>query len=451
MADGGVGMLNLRNAWRTPRGLLLLGFVIRELLSFWTGHPYDMEVWIRNAYFVSQGRNPYSAFMPPVPGASFAYLNTSLPGVGYLPLWSIILAGLYRLYGLVPGGSRFVLYFLLKQPTVLGDTLLGYLMHRTILLWGGRAEVALRGLRFWMFFPYAIVISAIWGMFDAIVGVLFFAFLLSSRPWKGYGAVGFGILLKWFPLIYLPYYFLREKGTRKYGALFGLAIPAGLTALLFWAMGWDYVGVTAMAHFASQGGGGLMTFVNVLHSAFSSFGLLFYLVGYAWVPGIIIAGIVACRRFPDPGPEKTVQALLFVTVVFFLTRLGINEQYLMYLLPLFYIDVVLWHPERKSLFVLTWVLGFSFLLANNDLLVRFFGPAFPQAVDVAFAFDNFSEFAWIRYLALYVIGVLFTIHLVQLVRTFLDPQRDSTPWLLRPFARLRSTVRKMPVDVPGDP
>ncbi len=447
-------MLNLRNAWRTPRGLLLLGFVIRELLSFWTGHPYDMEVWIRNAYFVSQGQNPYSAFMPPVPGASFAYLNTSLPGVGYLPLWPIILAGLYRLYALVPGGSRFVLYFLLKQPTVLGDTLLGYLMYRAILAWGGRAEVALRGLRFWMFFPYAIVISAIWGMFDAIVGVLFFAFLLSNRAWKGYAAVGLGVLLKWFPLIYLPYYFARERGARKFLSLFALAIPVGATALIFWAMGWDYVGVTAMAYSASQGGGGLLTFVNVLHSpvlasAWSTFGPLFYLLGYAWVPGIIIAGFVCCRRFPGPGPEHAVQALLLITAVFFLTRLGINEQYLMYLLPLFYIDVVLWHPKRKALFVLTWLLGFSFLLANNDMLVRFFGPAFPQAVDVAFAFDNFSEFAWIRYLALYLIGVLFTIHLVQLVRIFLNPQSDSTPWLYRGFARLRQTVRKRPTDVPG--
>src|SRR5207247_1467631 len=242
--------------------------------------------------------------------------------------WPLILAGLYRLYAFVPGTSRFVLYFLLKQPTVLGDTLLGYLMYRAILLWGGRAEVALRGLKFWMFFPYAIVVSAIWGMFDAIVGVLFFAFLLSNRAWKGYAEVGFGILLKWLPLIYLPYYFLREKGARKLGSLFALAIPAGLTLLVFWAMGWDYVGVMAMAHFASQGGGGLMTFVNVLHSpvlasAWSSFGPFFYLLGYAWVPGIIIAGIVACRRFPDPGPEKTIQALLLITSVFFLTRLGI--------------------------------------------------------------------------------------------------------------------------------
>jgi hypothetical protein len=433
-----------------------MGLLIREALSFWTGHPYDMEVWIRNAYFVSQGQNPYSAFMPPVPGLSFAFLNYSLPGVGYLPLWPLVVAGLYRLYAIVPGTSRFVLYFLLKQPPVLGDTLLGYLLYRALLAWGGKTGLALRGLKFWMFFPYAIVISAIWGMFDAVVAVLFFGFLLSNRTWKGYLGVGLGILLKWFPLIFLPLYFLREKGLRRFGVVFAVAVATGLTAFAFWATGWDYIGVTAMAQYASHGGRGGMTYTSLVSAllflpALSGLSYLWYLLGFMWVPGIIVAAIVAIRRFPDSSAENTVQALLLVTSVFFLTRLGVNEQYLTYLLPPFYVDVVLWHPERRSLFTLTWALSLSFLLADNDVLVRFFGPAFPQALDVAFAFDNYSEFAWIRYSAMYVIGVLFTIHLVQLVWIFLDPRRNPTPWLWRPFARLRSPSRQRPTEVLGDP
>ena len=96
---------NLRRLTTSTRGLLILGFVIREGLSFWTGHPYDMEVWLRNAYFVSRGANPYTAWFPPVPGLSFAFLNQSLGGVGYLPLWPLIVAGLYRLYVAVPGAN----------------------------------------------------------------------------------------------------------------------------------------------------------------------------------------------------------------------------------------------------------------------------------------------------------------------------------------------------------
>ena len=40
---------------RTPRGLVVMGLLIREAFSFWTGHPFDFEIWLRNAYFVSRG------------------------------------------------------------------------------------------------------------------------------------------------------------------------------------------------------------------------------------------------------------------------------------------------------------------------------------------------------------------------------------------------------------
>src|SRR3989441_8566653 len=225
--------LDLRSFVKTTRGLLLIGLAIREGLSFWTGHPYDFEVWLRNSYFVSQGANPYTAYFPPVPGLSFAFLNQSLGGVGYLPLWPLIVAGLYRVYVVIPGANRFVLYFLLKQPPILADVLLGFLMHRAIVRWSVNAEVALRGLKFWMFFPYAIIISAIWGMFDAMVAVLVFAFLLSTDAVKGYALIGLGILLKWLPLIYIPYYVFREGGARRLGGVVSFAGVVGLARGIF--------------------------------------------------------------------------------------------------------------------------------------------------------------------------------------------------------------------------
>jgi len=427
---------NLRRLTTSTRGLLTLGLVIREGLSFWTGHPYDMEVWLRNAYFVSRGANPYTAWFPPVPGLSFAFLNQSLGGVGYLPLWPLIVAGLYRLYVAVPGASRFFLYFLLKQPPVLADVLLGFLMYRAISRWSGNGALALRGLRFWMLFPYAILISGMWGMFDAIIAVLLFAFLLSVDAVKGYSLLGLGILLKWLPLIYLPYYALRERGARKLGGVISLGLVAGLTALIFYVTGWDYAGVTAMSWSMSHGGGNGITYVFVLQDRslvpiLSQIPGFYFAMGYLWPPGIIVAGLIGSRRFPGKGAEMTVQALLLITVVFLLTRWGVYEQYLTYLLPLFYIDVAIWHPERKSLFRFTWVLAFLFLLANNDLLLRFFGPVSSQAVNIAFAADNESIFGPIRTAALYIVAILFTLHLVQLVLTFLNPSRNATPWLFR--------------------
>src|SRR5207245_3551080 len=140
----------------------------------------------------------------------------------------------------------------------------------------------------------------------------------------------------------------------------------------------------------------------------------------------VLAGLVAYRRFPGTAAEPTVQALLLVTTVFLLTRWGVYEQYLMYLLPLFYIDTLLWHPERKRLFRFTWIVAFLFLLANNDLLLRFLEPVSSQAVDIAFSADNASIFAPIRTAALYIVASVFTVHLVQLVSVFLNLSRDPT-------------------------
>src|SRR3989475_13156487 len=106
-------------------------------------------------------------------------------------------------------------------------------MHRAIVRWSGNAEVALRGLKFWMLFPYAIIISAIWGMFDAMVAVLIFAFLLSTDAVKGYALIGLGILLKWLPLIYIPYYAFRERGTRRLGGAIYFAGWLGAARRIF--------------------------------------------------------------------------------------------------------------------------------------------------------------------------------------------------------------------------
>ena len=110
-----------------------------------------------------------------------------------------------------------------------------------------------------MLFPYAIIISAIWGMFDAMVAVLIFAFLLSTDAVKGYALIGLGILLKWLPLIYIPYYVFRERGARKLGGVISFAVVLGLTGVIFYLTDWDYVGVTAMTQSMSHGGGNGMT------------------------------------------------------------------------------------------------------------------------------------------------------------------------------------------------
>src|SRR2546422_6460571 len=160
-------------------------------------------------------------------------------------------------------------------------------MYRAIDRWSGNEALALRGLRFWMLFPYAILISGMWGMFDAIIAALLFAFLLSINAAKGYSLLGLGILLKWLPIIYLPYYALREQGARKLGGVISLGVVVGLTARIFYLTGWDYAGVTAMSWAMSHGGGDGPTYALFLQDR-SLLPILFQIPGVSFAMGYFV-------------------------------------------------------------------------------------------------------------------------------------------------------------------
>ncbi len=215
---GSVPAAGSRERWGlTSRGwwVLVAGLLVREAFSFWTGHPYDFEVWIRTGYEVAHGTNPYNGFWPAVPGVSFSYFSTTLPAAAYLPFWSELLGGLYRVWEAVGDGNRFVLYFLLKQPGILADVASAYLLSRLAQRWTANARTALAVLSFWSFFPYAIVITAIWGQFDSIVVVVLLALLYARGPLERNLGIGLGILVKWLTVILLPLEVLRERGARR--------------------------------------------------------------------------------------------------------------------------------------------------------------------------------------------------------------------------------------------
>lgn len=428
--------------WRAPRDIaawLVVGLTIRESFSFWTGHPFDTEIWLRNAYYVAHGWNPYG-LMPPVPGVSFAYTGQVLPSVGYLPLWSLLLAGLYQVYALFPVGGRFFLYFLVKQPPVLGDVLLGALIFVGAVRWGASRPLARRLLAFWMLFPYPILISAIWGQFDSLVAALVLASLLAGSSWKRSSFLGLGILLKMLPVILVPYASLRTRGRGRWAALLAVAIPGLYTGAVFVATGWGVGGFSSTLSWTTHGSPQGMTYGALLtYPAFagsvSANATLFYFLGYLWIPGILIGSWWVSRRFARNDPADILQGFAFLTVLLFLLRWTVNEQYLIYLLPLLLLDSALWHPERRSLFHATWILGMAFLVLNNFFLVRFAAPAFPDALPFEFGLQTNPLFSAVRSFLLGVIGILFSLHLVQLGTVLANPSRSTTPWLVRASRR----------------
>ena len=69
-----------------------------------------------------------------------------------------------------------------------------------------------------------------------------------------------------------------------------------------------------------------MSYVNILQAPaliplLTRVSFLYSVLGYLWVPGILVGAYVAQRRFAVDR-RGTVQAILLVTTIFYLTRWG---------------------------------------------------------------------------------------------------------------------------------
>jgi hypothetical protein len=435
--------------WPTVASLLLAALAVREAFSFWTGHPYDFEVWVRTGYVVAHGQNPYVAFWPAAPGVTFAYANATLPSAAYLPFWALITGGSYDAYAAVGGGNRFVYYFFLKQGPILADVATAYVLYRLVRQATGDQRLATRTLALWAFFPYPIVITAIWGQFDSIEVLVILLALFATDPLRRNVVYGVGIFVKWITAIYLPLEIFRERGARRLWFLLALAIPAALTVLVFLALHWSFVGIQATASSETAGGMGGMNYARWFAEPWSTWILVqipyFYRVlPYLWVPAVIAAGWAFARRL-DPGVlASELRALTGVMAVFLLFRWGLNEQYMLYLFAPLLLDLMAYHPARRDLYLILVVLASLFLIFNNGLGVQFLSPLSPAYTAWSNRFDGSPISAPIRSFMLIAIATLITVNLIQWVSVLLHDEEAPRPWLFRLWPR-----RSPPAPSPG--
>lgn len=413
---------------------MLAGLALREAFSFWTGNPYDLEVWIRTGGVVASGVNPYVSFWPPIPGVSFAFLTSTLPSAAYLPFWPALMGELYRLWEAIGGGNRFVLYFLLKQPPIFGDVLTAVLLYALVERWTRSPSSALAALASWSFFPYAIIISAIWGQFDSLAAAAILATLLYREPLQRNVLWGIGILVKWIAAIYLPLEIFRERGTRRLTFLVALAVPLTLTALLFVAEGWSFGSISATGISQSHGGAGGMNLAGILTGppfvyVMNALPGLYTVLAYLYVPGVAIAGWVAARWIRPNDPRSELRAVMLVTTVFLLLRWGLYEQYMIYIFALMVLDIAAFHPDRRSFFLYLWLLSLIFLLINNDLGARFVTPIDTGLWSTLSNLDQTSGYGTIRAWALNILDVIVTLSLVQWIVALVHDRIHPVPWL----------------------
>lgn len=429
--------------------ILSAGLLLREAFSFWTGHPYDFESWVRTGYQVSLGANPYNGFLPAVPGVSFAYTSQEISSAAYPPFWPLILGGLYRLWDIVGGGNRFVLYFLLKQPVILADVLSAFFLYQLAWRWTSDERTAIGVLLFWSFFSYAIIVSAIWGQFDSFVVVVLLALLWVGGTVERNVLYGLGIFVKWLTVIFVPLELLRERGLRRLGVLLVVAIPVALTAAVFVGAGWSLSTFTGVSTSQTHGGGLGMNFafplsLTVTVNALSDVPDFYTVIQYAWIPGVIIAGWVGAKWVADRDPRSELRALLLVVTVFLLLRWGLEEQYMLYLFAPVALDVATFHPGRRTLLWFTIVLSTFFLLVNNDLGLRFISPVDPGIITFTTAVDASSNWGLARTVGLTILSILVAVTLIEWTWAIVRDEPRPRPWLFAWWPEAHSESSPLP-------
>jgi hypothetical protein len=381
------------------RTTLILGIAVREAFSFWTGHPFDFEIWVRTGYWVARGMSPYSGMLP-APGLSFAndFGGPGLhPAIGYLPFWPLLLAAIYDLFSVVGSGNRFAYYFMLKQPIIVADVLLAFLLF--VYVKRQNPDLAPKVLKLWIFSPFTIIVSAIWGNFDSMAMLFVMLALLAPAGRARSAWEGIAILVKSIPVIYiLPLSYSREKRVANF--LIALGIPVLTTLLVVLLTGWpigascfltkcptDTV-LTTLASTLDKYGfplslWGTWVYLNTLNViSNSTFQNIFNWGGYLWIPAVVIAGLLSLRWFGFGTDRGVIQSMLVITLTFLLVRGQVNEQYAIYLLALLLIDVALWSPKRMKLFYAVSAVIIAATVTNNFLLIRFLSPVYPNALQL---------------------------------------------------------------------
>lgn len=364
------------------RTVLIIGVVLREVFSFWTGHPFDFELWVRTGYWVVHGVSPYGV-LPPAPDLSFAsvYSRQATSTIGYLPFWPLLTGAVYEIYTAIGIQSRFLFYFLLKQPMIIGDVLLAFTLYGYVKMRNlGKANWI---ARFWLLSPLNIILSGMWGMFDSL-SMLFVVLALNSRNKTG-RAVGSGLatFIKSIPIIYtIP---LSLSGTKRLrGMIIALGIPVFLSIAVLLLTGWSL----------QDAYGALSSTVTKGGESLSAADILFYLnsaglvtdaqlgvmkpLAYAWIVAVLAATFAAIRKFGFRDDRAVVQSLLLCTLAFMIFRLQVNEQYTIYLFALAAIDVSIWNPRRRKILLASLAVVICYLVVNSPLLLRFVSPVFPS-------------------------------------------------------------------------
>jgi len=425
----------LRAYLESYKKLIAFGLMLRFAICFWTGHPWDFEVFIRVGYYIAHGSSLFQAANPYVAGLGQP-IFPNMSGLGYLPAWGLYTAFAYKIYQAFPA-SPFIYYFLLKLLPILGDLALAYVIFLLTFNSTHDVQKARRNSLIFFLCPFVIFISSVWGMFDSIsVSFAMISILLTllDKPYWSAFSLGLGIYFKVIPLLYLPVLLLFINKKKGAGETVLYFLVSSLTPFVFtlipvtffrWSI--PEAAITVLSQ--TEKTGDLLTYWNIsvllrdlAPNVFSTETLTsffsFPIIRYFWMLGLMVAYFLYYKlqtELPDDStPAQNLNLLLkgflFVTIGFLLTRTWVPEQFVIYLLPMAVMLTGVM-PVQKY-YELIWINALIFASVN------LFPFAFAYLINTDFwnMFNyvaNTQPSSTIRYVARFVIAVFFDYYLLK--------------------------------------
>jgi hypothetical protein len=335
---------------------------------------------------------------------SFSPYST-IGSISYLPFSAFIFALTYGLYALLGEPSRFLYYFLLKQPIVWADIGAAVVLAKIILL-SGDAQSSRTALLVWLYFPLGIIISSIWGQLDPIsllFSLLTIYFFSSSKWLPSAVMLGLSIYLKTLPIIFLPVFLIllrTGKKTMLGYSLICLVIPVAGTLIPAQVFNWGYQGMYNNISFqVAIPSTGAMSALGLVYLALPVPSIANYLIGSIWIPVLLATYFYIWKK-----DVPLILGLLITILAFSMSRPFLPEQWSLY--PLAFLLLV---QTRKNLghFLGLSAAAIAFLVANNTLLVMFFTPISVSAFNWHIFVNNQSSYVLLRVIVTSLLALLY--------------------------------------------
>jgi len=352
---------------------LLIFVVLLELIvAPLGGDPHDMNYWVATGWLlISEGENPY--------------LNLSFCDYTYPPFWAGVIASYYALASLLVGPHNpwlgptdLLFYFFLKLPLIISSTAISLVIYGIVRRVSDDEVSPSLASSLWLLNPYVIWNVGVAGMFDVIPTLfclLALWFLLRDEEALSALMLGLGVSSKIYPLLLTPvvilYLWRKGRDLRsifRYLALFSLfPILLSLPFLLMDARSYIYANTSYYSeHFPRPTG--LTVFLGLWVWGLDSY--LITLLSQLLFGSMVVLFFI-CMGSWNNLDDIPLYGSLSILLAFFAFNRVVNEQYLIWALPLVILDVSTSGSRRRILYHALSIL-FLVHLFSNIFFFKFF-------------------------------------------------------------------------------